>query len=148
MNDALLILSSTLAIAAAGALPSGTAEVVMLATAVGVSDAGVPAAIVACALAQMITKSAIYGLARWAPGRLPKRARGMMDRAEGLRARPRLMFSAVLTGSLISVPPFYLVTLACGAFRVPFWLFWSAGLSGTLLRYGALVLAASRLTPT
>ena len=77
MNDLVLILSSTVAIAAAGALPSGTAEVVMLGTALGVSDAGVPFAIVACALAQMVTKSTIYGLARWAPSRLPRTARRM-----------------------------------------------------------------------
>jgi membrane protein YqaA with SNARE-associated domain len=147
MNDFALILSSTVAIAAAGALPSGTAEVVMIGAALGVSDAGVPIAILACALSQMVTKSAIYGLARWAPSRLPTRARAMLDRAEHLRGRPRLMFGAVLTGSLVSVPPFYLVTVACGVFRIPFWLFATAGLSGTLVRYGTLVLVASRLTP-
>lgn len=147
MSDLALILSSTVAIAAAGALPSGTAEVVLLGTAVAVSDAGVPVAIVACALAQMVTKSAIYGLARWAPARLPKRARGMLERAEEFGGRTRLVLPAVFTGALASVPPFYLVTVACGALRVPFWTFVTAGLAGTLVRYGTLVLVASRLTP-
>lgn len=148
MSDLALILSATVAIAAAGVLPSGTAEIVMIGTALGISDAAVPFAIVACALAQMVVKSGIYGVARWAPSRLPRRAKRLLDRAERLGGRRRLMFAAVLTGSLVSVPPFYLVTVACGLVRVPFWVFATAGFSGTLVRYGTLVLVASRMTPT
>ncbi len=50
---------------------------------------------------------------------------------------------AAFTGSLTSLPPFYLVTLACGVLRVPFLLFAVAGLGGTVSRYGLLVWLAA-----
>jgi membrane protein YqaA with SNARE-associated domain len=87
----------------------------------------------------MLAKSALYGVTRWAPERLPRRARDALGKAERFRRRKHLVTAAVFLGSSLSLPPFYLVTLASGLLRVPFALYALAGLSGTALRYGALV---------
>jgi membrane protein YqaA with SNARE-associated domain len=93
----------------------------------------------------MLAKATLYGVTRWAPDRLPRRARDALARAEPYRARQKLLAAAVFFGASLSVPPFYLVTLASGLVRVPFPLFALAGLSGTAVRYGALVWAARAL---
>jgi membrane protein YqaA with SNARE-associated domain len=41
----------------------------------------------------------------------------------------------------VGVPPFYLVTLACGTVAVPFGPFLTAALVGTAVRYAVLSLA-------
>jgi membrane protein YqaA with SNARE-associated domain len=104
--------------------------------------------ILACALGQMSAKAAIYGVTRWAPQRLPTRARIFLERAEKYRDRRRLLGVAVFSGAFIAIPPFYIVTLASGLLRVPFLLFLVAGIAGTALRYGFVVWAVLALRPS
>jgi len=126
-------------------LPWISAEAVLIGALLALPGGWVPAAVGACALGQIAGKAGLYLLARRAPHRLPDRAAGVLERARGLAKRPTLMTSAVLTGSAVAVPPFYLVTLASGLARLPFALFAAAGLLGCVLRYGALAWGAGAL---
>jgi membrane protein YqaA with SNARE-associated domain len=83
---------------------------------------------------------------RWVPERMPARARQFVNRVEIFRQRRGLLVLAIFSGSAIALPPFYLVTLACGMLRVPFALFAIAGLAGTISRYGFLAWFATALT--
>jgi membrane protein YqaA with SNARE-associated domain len=100
----------------------------------------VPLLVLGAALAQVAAKGALYGVARWAPHGLPRRARAGLQRACAF-ARGRSLTLTVLTSSTVGVPPFYLVTLACGTAAVPFGRFLAAALVGTAVRYAVLSLA-------
>ncbi len=143
--DAGVVFGAALGCVVGGILPWVNAELVLLAAAVLLPPEALLPLVLACAIGQMSAKAALYGLTRWAPERLPKRARAMLGRAERYRQRPALLAAAVFFGSAVSVPPFYLVTLASGVLRVPFLVFALAGLGGTATRYGVLVWAARAL---
>ena len=143
--DANVLLGAALTCVAGGILPWINTEVVVIGAAMLIPSSALPALVTGCALGQMSAKCALYGVTRWAPERLPARARQLLSRVERYRERRRLLALAVFSGSLVAIPPFYLVTLACGVLRVPFALFAVAGLSGTAMRYGFLVWAATAL---
>ncbi|MEJ2541668.1 MAG: hypothetical protein P8188_17170 [Gemmatimonadota bacterium] len=126
-------------------LPWISTEAVLLGALLALPASWVPAAVAACAAGQMTGKAGLYLLARSAPHRLPDRAAGVLARARGLARRPRFLAAAVLTGSAVALPPFYLITLASGLARLPFALFTAAGLLGCLLRYGVLAWGAGML---
>jgi membrane protein YqaA with SNARE-associated domain len=130
---------------ASGALPWINAELTLLGAAAIVPPAGLPALLGACAAGQVLGKCGVYAIARWAPHRLPSRATRMIDRIERFRDRGPLIGGAVFTGALATIPPFYLVTLACGVLRVPLALFAAAGFAGTAARYGLILKAAASL---
>lgn len=134
-----IVLGAALGCAVGGILPWVNSELVLLAAAVALPPTALTPLVLACAASQMCAKGAIYGVTRWAPERLPKRARAALERVERYRTRRRLVAAAVFFGSAVSVPPFYLVTLASGVLKVPFLVFALAGLGGTAVRYGTLV---------
>lgn len=142
MMDAGIVLGAALGCAIGGLLPWVNSELVLLAAAVALPPTGLTPLVLACAASQMAAKVAVYGVTRWAPERLPRRARAALERAERYRKRPRLLAAAVFFGSAVSVPPFYLVTLASGVLKVPFLVFALAGLGGTAVRYGVIVWVA------
>ena len=143
--DAGVVFGAALGCVVGGILPWVNAEVVVLAAAVVLPTEALVPLIFACALGQMAAKASLYALTRWAPERLPRRAQDALGRVERYRKRPALLAAAVFFGSAVSLPPFYLVTLASGVLRVPFMVFALAGLGGTAARYGALVWAARAL---
>ncbi len=143
--DAGVVFGAAVGCVVGGILPWVNAELFLLAAAVVLPSEALLPLVLACAFGQMAAKAWLYGLTRWAPERLPKRARAALGRAERYRKRPALLAAAVFFGSAVSVPPFYLVTLASGVLRVPFLVFALAGLGGTATRYGALVWAARAL---
>ena len=143
--DVGVVFGAALGCVVGGILPWVNAELVLLAAAVILPSEALLPLVLACAFGQMTAKAALYGLTRWAPERLPKSARAALGRAERYRKRPALLAAAVFFGSAVSLPPFYLVTLASGALRVPFLVFALAGLGGTAARYGVLVWAARAL---
>jgi len=143
--DAGVVFGAALGCVVGGILPWVSAEVVVLAAAVVLPPSALVPLVLACALGQMAAKASLYALTRWAPERLPRRARDALGRVERYRKRPALLAAAVFFGSAVSLPPFYLVTLASGVLRVPFMVFALAGLGGTAARYGALVWAARAL---
>lgn len=128
-----------------GVLPWINAEVAVLGAAAVLPDQSIPLLVIACAGMQMTAKAGLYGITRWAPHRLPEGVSRLLGRADRYRRRPGLLAVAAFSGAAAAVPPFYLVTLACGVLRVPFALYALAGLAGTVARYGVLVWAASAL---
>jgi membrane protein YqaA with SNARE-associated domain len=136
----LTILSTALGLCIAGAVfPWISAEVVLVGAVAALPPGWGAMAVVTCAAGQVAGKVGIYGLVRGAPERLPERAASLLSRAEGLASRPRLLAAAVLSGSAVALPPLYLITLASGLARLPLALFVGAAMTGSLLRYGALV---------
>lgn len=131
--------SAAVACFAGGILPWISGEAVVAGATVLLPPPVLPLLVVACALGQLAAKASIYGLARWAPTRLPRRARSALDRArrllEGSAARVAVvLFLSGATG----MPPFYLVTLAAGTVAVPPALFLGASGAGVLARYAVI----------
>lgn len=136
--DLSVVLGAALVCAGGGLFPWINSEIAVAGAVLLLPPSALPVLVVACAIGQMATKCMLYGLARWAPDRLPERARRLIAKAERYRDRRRLLGLAVFSGALVALPPFYLVTLACGALRVSFAAYTIAGLAGTVARYGAL----------
>jgi membrane protein YqaA with SNARE-associated domain len=141
-----IVAGAALAVAAGGIFPWINAEAVVGAAALVTPRAHVPSLVAACAVTQMASKLVLYAIARWMPERMPERARRLLARVEPFGDRRALLAASVVSSSMIALPPLYFVTLACGALRVPVAHFALAGLSGTLVRYGAIALAAQALT--
>jgi len=141
-----VIVGAALAAAAGSVFPWISGEAVVAGAALMVPDSQLIALVVGCAVAQMAGKLGIYAMARWAPERMPERARRLLARTDRFRARPALLVWATATGSMVALPPFYLVTLASGVLRVPIAHFAIAGLCGTLARYGVVAFIAQSLT--
>ena len=140
-----VLLGASLACLAAGVLPWISAEVAVAAAVLLLPRDWWMALVLACALAQMAAKAGLYGGARWAPHRLPARATRLLARADRYRDRRGTLAATIFTGALVGLPPFYIVTLACGVLRVPFALYALAGVTGTILRYTIVVRAAVAL---
>jgi membrane protein YqaA with SNARE-associated domain len=97
-------------------------------------------------LGQMVSKALLFGLARWSPSHLPKRARGVVARAaEKLRARGGAVGGTIFISALTGFPPFYGISLASGALGVSATLFVGLGTAGRLIRFAALAWGASHL---
>jgi len=143
--DAGLLIGAAATVAVGGILPWINGEVVVAGAALLTPQSGLPVLVLACAAAQMSAKAVLYGVIRWMPERMPARARQLTSRIEAYRTRRGLLVLAIFSGSAIALPPFYLVTLACGMLRVPFALFAIAGLAGTISRYGFLAWFATAL---
>ena len=141
--------------AVSGVIPLVNAELlVVAAVAASASATGSTSSIgsmilllgVVSAAGQMMTKSLLFGLARWAPSRMPARAQGALERASAKIERhggasSSLLFVSAATG----IPPFYGVSLAAGALHVRFQCFLAAGFAGRAIRFGGLAWAGSRL---
>ena len=140
-----LLLGAAATCALGGILPWISAEAVLLATALALPPGLLPTLVLSCALGQMVGKGGLYGLMRWAPHRLPERARRVLDRVEPLSRRSGILGSSVFTGAAAGLPPFYLVTLASGLAGLPLATFALAGLGGCVLRYGVVLWGAGAL---
>jgi membrane protein YqaA with SNARE-associated domain len=129
--------------ALSGILPVVNAELLVAATAAAVHGVGVPLVVGVSTLGQMTTKTLLFSLARWAPARLPKRAQAALERAgAAVSAREAAVTPLIFTSAALGLPPFYGVSLACGALEVRLWTFLVAGGAGRALRFGALAWAA------
>ena len=51
----------------------------------------------------------------------------------------------ILLSAGVGLPPFYVVSIACGLLRIPFMQFFVLGLIGRLARFGVIVLAPQLL---
>jgi membrane protein YqaA with SNARE-associated domain len=125
-----------------GLLPWFNTEAAVGGAALLLPPSALPALVVGAAGAQVIAKGALYGLARWAPRSLPRRARGVIESLSVRMARRRLLGLTVLASSSVGVPPFYVTALACGTLAAPAGPFLSAAFAGALLRYAFVCLAA------
>lgn len=102
--------------------------------------------IVAAASGQMLGKSIMY-FAGVGALRLPsERLRRMVARVEARyhaagKGGATLGGGVILLSAIVGLPPFYVVSVACGLFRIPFAQFFVLGLFGRLVRFAAIVLA-------
>lgn len=126
-------------------VPFVNAELYLLAAAAVASSRLVPALVVAAALGQMLGKSFMYYAGRGAL-RLPsERLRRMVAtverryRQEGA-AGAAIGGTVILASASLGLPPFYVVSIACGVLRIPFAQFFVLGLLGRLVRFGVVVL--------
>ncbi len=138
-----IVIGAAAACLAGGFFPLSSSEAVVVGAALLLPVPGLPALVLACAGGQMVAKCVLYGLTRWAPQHLPARARALLSKTDRFREKRGLLGLAVFSGSVVSVPPFYLTTLAAGALRVPFLVFLLAGSAGTVARYAALAWVAA-----
>ncbi len=125
-----------------GFVPIVNGEVVAVSAALLVPPGMRSALLFACVTGQMLSKFCLYGLARWSPSRLPLKMRNLVAKAQE-RTKGRKAWLLVLASAGLGVPPFYLVTLAAGAIRLPAVLFVVAGVVGTMTRYIVVVWGAT-----
>ena len=126
-------------------IPVFNTEIYLLAASAIAPPQLVPALIVGAALSQMLGKSLLYYGGRGALNLPIKRLRTMVEsvqrRYEQGAAAPALGGTVVLASAGVGLPPFYVVSVACGIFRVPFLQFLLIGLIGMLARYTVVVMA-------
>lgn len=106
--------------------------------------------VIAAALGQMAGKSVMYyaGVGALAlPGdRLRRMVAQVRERYEGAGATGTTLGTGVILLSAgVGLPPFYVVSIACGLLRIPFMQFFVLGLAGRLVRFGVIVLAPQLL---
>lgn len=134
------------ATAVSGVLPLVNAELVVVAAAAALPAVGVPLVAAVSTLGQMSTKTTLFALARWAPSRLPIRAReAVASAAAALERRGHAVSSLVFASATTGLPPFYGVSLASGALGMPLGRFVVVGGLGRFLRFGALAWIARGL---
>jgi len=132
-----------IATAVSGVVPFVNGELVVVGAALAVPAACVPVVALVSTAGQMATKTLLYGLARWAPAKLPERARARLDRAAAaVAARDRATGSLLFASAALGLPPFYGVALAAGALEVRLGTFLLAGVAGRAVRFGVLASAA------
>ena len=135
------------ATAVSGVIPLVNAELVVVGAAAALPAVGVPLVAAVSTVGQMSTKTTLFALARWAPAKLPDRARAVVGRAAAsVERRGGAMSSVVFASAAIGVPPFYGVSLASGALRMPMARFVLVGGLGRFLRFGTLACLARGLT--
>ena len=128
-----------IATAISGIVPLVNAEILVIAAAVAMPAAGVPLVALASTVGQMSTKTSLFAIARWAPSRLPGKARRALSGAtESLAKREGAVSGLVFASAATGLPPFYGVSLATGALGMRLSTFVLAGGLGRFLRFGAL----------
>ena len=142
MQPAWILAGALAACVLGGFLPWANAEAAIAGAALLLPRAALPLLVLGAASAQLIAKGVVYAAVRRAPERLPERARPALARLHGLARRPHALLLTVLASSALGVPPFYLVTLACGAAAAPRGAFLATAFVGLLLRYGFVIGAA------
>lgn len=140
--DAGLALAGALGICMLGGfLPWVNTEAAVVAAALLLPPQLLPLLVLGAAVAQVLAKGTLYGLARWAPRGMPRRAQAQLHRIAPLAARRRSLTLTVLASSTAGVPPLYVVSLACGTLAAPFGPFLTAAFVGALVRYAVVSLA-------
>jgi membrane protein YqaA with SNARE-associated domain len=96
----------------------------------------------------MAAKTLLYLGSRSAAERaVPARHRAALERVRALLSRRRrVQVLTLLASAIAGVPPFYLVTVCCGALRIPLRDYLVVSVVGRGLRFGALALLPRLLT--
>jgi membrane protein YqaA with SNARE-associated domain len=126
-----------------GLIPFINSELLVIGVAVLVPSGAIPVVAIVAGLGQMMAKLLLYGLARWAPSRLPERAKKRLQGAsDRVRERGGATGSVILASAAAGWPPFYGVSLVAGALKVNLGTFSSLGLVGRTIRFGVLAWGA------
>jgi membrane protein YqaA with SNARE-associated domain len=132
--------------AVSGILPLVNAELLVAGVVMAAPEIGIPLVATVSTMGQMATKTALFGLARWAPTRLPRRARAALERAAAaVSARGGAAGSLVLASAVTGLPPFLGVSLAAGALGMRLRSFLVSGAVGRLVRFAVIACAARYL---
>lgn len=142
MSDHVL-LGALVATALGGVFPWINAELVVVGSAVLVPPEQLPLLVLAGASGHLVAKSGVYGLARFAPSRLPDRATRLLERSDRLTGSRGAAVLSLFASAAVGIPPFYLATLAAGVLRVPALLFAGAGFAGLVVRYAVVAWTAA-----
>jgi len=142
MSDHVL-LGALVATALGGVFPWINAELVVVGSAVLVPSEQLPLLVLAGATGHLAAKAGVYGLARFAPSKLPDRARRFLKRSRRLGRNRVAVVVALLSSATVGIPPFYLTTLTAGVLRVPVVLFIGAGFTGLVVRYAVVAWTAA-----
>lgn len=146
MNATLAFLTTFGVCAFSAVVPLVNAELYLLAaSALAPRELAVPL-ILAAAFGQMAGKSLMY-LAGVGALKLPgERLRRVVAQADARYHRAAtggatLGGGVILLSAIVGLPPFYIVSVACGLLRIPFMQFLVLGLAGRLVRFTVIVLA-------
>ncbi len=121
-------------------VPWVNGEVILLSlTAVAPSPWATAFLVLSASAGQMAGKCALY----WAgKGVIPLRAGRIREIVATWKGRldqsPSKLLSLVFVSSAVGIPPFYVITILAGVFRVRFAPFFTAGACGRLVRFGVL----------
>ena len=127
------------ATAVSGVVPLVNAELLVVGAAAALPAVGVPLVAVVSTVGQMVAKTSMFALARWAPTRLPEKARNALESSSrAIEQRSGAIRSLVFASAATGFPPFYGVSLASGALGMRLGHFVTSGFAGRLLRFGAL----------
>ena len=132
--------------AVSGILPVLNAELLVIGVVVAAPEIGIPFIATVSATGQMVTKTALFSLARWAPHRLRGKAKVALDKATGaMGARKGAAGSLVFASALTGLPPFFGVSLAAGALGMRMRSFLATGGAGRLVRFAVIAWAARQV---
>lgn len=125
--------------AVSGVVPLVNAELLVVTAAAALPAVGVPLVALASTLGQMSAKFSLFAVARWAPSRLPEKAKGALERASSrLGKREGAVWSLVFTSAVTGFPPFYGISIAAGTLGVRPASFLASGGLGRLVRFAVL----------
>jgi membrane protein YqaA with SNARE-associated domain len=137
----LLCVFTLLVAAAASLLPVSPLEPLLFAVAASVPAPFVLPVIVLATVGHMAAKTLVYLGSRHAGHAVPTRRLVDLERVRALISRSRpTQVGTVLVSGLVGTPPFYLVTMCCGALRLPLCDYLVAGGVGRGLRFAVLAL--------
>jgi len=138
----LLICAITVAVSIAGGLiPFSPLEPVLLGVAAIAPPSLLPLVVVLATLSQMGAKTLLYVGSRKALGTLTGHKRASFERVHRLLdGRRWLQILTVLVSAVVGLPPFYMVTVACGALSLPLRNYLIAGTVGRAARFTAIVM--------
>jgi membrane protein YqaA with SNARE-associated domain len=141
VSAAIIVLSTFTGCLVGGMLPFMNTEVLVLsAAALAPSSAALPL-IVAATCGQMLGKVVLYVAARGSVSFSRVRASERVQRVlERIRPRDGVSGALLFASASVGVPPFYVVSIACGAVRVGLARFVLLGTCGRALRMAAVVL--------
>lgn len=129
--------------AVSGIIPLVNAELLVVGAAVAAPGLGIAVVAAVSTVGQMVSKTLLFAVARWAPAHLPSKARNTLQKAcDAVAKRGGAANSLVFTSAVVGLPPFYGVSLAAGALGMRTRSFLFSGGAGRFLRFGALVWAA------
>lgn len=147
--SAVAILASIAALCiVGGVLPFTPMEAIVVGVAVTVRPALVIPVIVVATVTQMAAKVAVFAGGRLARTPLGSRRQAAVDAAaRRLTGDRRLRLATTFFSAVSGLPPFYAVTVAYGALRLPIGEYLVTGTAGRTLRLAAMIVAGRMLLP-
>jgi membrane protein YqaA with SNARE-associated domain len=141
MSPAAICLSTFLGCLLGSFVPFVNTELVVLSAAAIAPRSLIIPLILIAASTQMLGKSVLYlagtGLLHLPEKYAPRRLHDALERA---RRWPNTGSVFLFASATAGFPPFYVVSIAAGALRLPFPRFFLIGLCGRLLRFSAVVI--------